>query len=250
MVTESNKYEFEKSSNYLARRGYQNDTTAKSEWKFLENTKPEVDQISRLLKEKNYQVTEYTGINGNEESFKSLSGKKVGIIHIATHGYFQSVEESKKTPFILQRMGDQQQEGATVDPMLRSGLIMTGGNKAWLCKKIPENIEDGVLMAKEISHVDLRGTDLVVLSACETGLGEVSSEGVFGLQRSFKQAGVQSLVMSLWDVNDDATRFMMTEFYSNLLSGKDKRAAFLEAKRKCKKEYKYPQYWAAFIMLD
>jgi CHAT domain-containing protein len=106
------------------------------------------------------------------------------------------------------------------------------------------------LTAREISRMDLRGTELVVLSACETGLGEVSSEGVFGLQRSFKQAGVKTLVMSLWQVNDEATRYMMTEFYSGLLSGKEKRVAFLDAKRKCKEQFPEPQYWAAFIMLD
>jgi CHAT domain-containing protein len=98
--------------------------------------------------------------------------------------------------------------------------------------------------------MDLRGTDLVVLSACETGLGEVSSEGVFGLQRSFKQAGVQTLIMSLWGVNDQATNYMMTQFYTNLLSGKDKREAFLKAKKSCKEKFPEPQYWAAFIMLD
>ena len=134
--------------------------------------------------------------------------------------------------------------------MLRSGLMLSGGNKAWQGDAIPEGIEDGVLTAKEISRMDLRGTELVVLSACETGLGDVSSEGVFGLQRSFKQAGVQTLVMSLWEVSDKATSYMMTQFYSNLLSGKDKRSAFLEAKRKCKEQFPYPQYWAAFIMLD
>jgi len=162
-----------------------------------------------------YQIREYTGETGNEESFKSLSGKREGIIHIATHGFFYTIEESRKNLFMLQRMGDQQQEKATVDPMLRSGLIMAGGNKDWLNEKIPENIEDGVLTAKEISRTDLRGTELVVLSACETGLGDVSSEGVFGLQRSFKQAGAQTLVMSLWEVNDKATSYMMTQFYSN-----------------------------------
>ena len=122
---------------------------------------------------------------------------------------------------------------------------MAGGNKAWQGEKIPENIEDGVLTAKEISHMDLSETDLVVLSACETGLGDVSSEGVFGLQRSFKQAGVQTIMMSLWEVNDEATRYMMTEFYSNLSSGKSKREAFLEAKQACKKKYIDPRYWAA-----
>ena len=250
MVAESQKYEFEKNSSYLAMRGYQSDTTVRSGWKFLNGTKPEVDQINNLMKEKHYQVTEYTGETGNEESFKSLSGKRESIIHIATHGFFLPVEESRKNLFMMQRMGDQQQERATVDPMLRSGLIMAGGNKAWLGEKIPENIEDGVLTAKEISHMDLRGTDLVVLSACETGLGDVSSEGVFGLQRSFKQAGVQTLVMSLWEVSDKATSYMMTEFYSGLLSGKEKRVAFLEAKQKCKEKFPEPRYWAAFIMLD
>ena len=250
MEAESKKYEFEKSRNYLAMRGYQHEIKDKKGWEFLEGTKPEIDQISSMMRQQDYQVTEYTGQNGTEESFKSLSGKKEGIIHIATHGFFESIEESRKNPFMLQRMGDQQQERATVDPMLRSGMIMAGGNKAWLGEKIPENIEDGVLTAKEISRMDLRCTDLVVLSACKTGLGEVSSEGVFGLQRSFKRAGVHTLVMSLWEVNDKATMFIMTEFYSNLLSGKDKRAAFLEAKRKCKKAFPEPQNWAAFIMLD
>jgi CHAT domain-containing protein len=247
MMAESQKYE--KRETLYAMRGY-NDTALRSGWKYLDGTKPEVDKISQLMKEKHYQVDEYTGETGNEESFKSLSGKKEGIIHIATHGFFLPVEESRKNLFIMQRMGDQQQERVIVDPMLRSGLIMAGGNKAWLGEKIPENIEDGVLTAREISRMDLRGTDLVVLSACETGLGDVSSEGVFGLQRSFKQAGVQTLVMSLWQVNDEATRYLMTEFYKGLLFGKEKRAAFLEAKLKCKEKYPEPRYWAAFIMLD
>jgi CHAT domain-containing protein len=134
--------------------------------------------------------------------------------------------------------------------MLRSGLMLSGGNRAWQGEKVSDSIEDGVLTAREISRMDLRGTDLVVLSACETALGEVSSEGVFGLQRSFKQAGVRTLVMSLWEVSDQATKYMMTEFYSNLLSGKDKRTAFLAAKRQCKEKFPEPQYWGAFIMLD
>jgi len=248
MKTESEKYE--KHENLYAMRGYSTDTTLRKGWEYLTGTLQEVDQISRLMKEKKYYVTKHTGASGNEESFKSLSGTGIGIIHIATHGFFYSIEESKKNLFMQMRMGDQQETSAGVDPMLRSGLGLAGGNRAWQGEKVSDSIEDGVLTAREISRMDLRGTDLVVLSACETGLGEVSSEGVFGLQRSFKQAGVRTLVMSLWEVSDQATRKMMTEFYSNLLSGKDKRTAFLEAKRKCKKEFPEPQYWAAFIMLD
>ncbi len=250
MKKESTKYEFEKSRSYLAFRGYNSDTTTRSGWEYLKGTKPEVEQIAQLMREKQYEVKEYTGVSGNEESFKSLSGEPHGIIHLATHGFFLPIEESRENPFMMQRIGDQQLDKPFIDPMLRSGLIMSGGNRAWLGEVIPENIEDGVLTAKEISHLDLRGTDLVVLSACETGLGEVSSEGVFGLQRSFKQAGVRTIVMSLWDVHDDATRLMMTKFYEGLLSGKEKREAFLEAKKSCKEKFPLPQYWAAFILLN
>jgi len=250
MKKESTKYEFEKSRSYLAFRGYNSDTTTRSGWEYLKGTKPEVEQISQVMREKQYEVKEYTGVSGNEESFKSLSGEPHGIIHLATHGFFLPIEESRENPFMMQRIGDQQLDKPFIDPMLRSGLIMSGGNRAWLGEVIPENIEDGVLTAKEISHLDLRGTDLVVLSACETGLGEVSSEGVFGLQRSFKQAGVRTIVMSLWDVHDDATRLMMTKFYEGLLSGKEKREAFLEAKKSCKEKFPLPQYWAAFILLN
>jgi CHAT domain-containing protein/lipopolysaccharide biosynthesis regulator YciM len=248
MLAESKKYE--KKENLYAMRGYQSDSTMRKGWGFLEGTLTEVQQINQLLKDKKYKTTFFTGESGNEESFKSLSGKKMGIIHIATHGFFETVADSKKNIFIQLRMGDQTLEKETVDPMIRSGLILSGGNRAWQGDTIPESIEDGVLTAKEICRMDLRGTDLVVLSACETGLGEVSSEGVFGLQRSFKQAGVQTLIMSLWGVNDQATNYMMTQFYTNLLSGKDKREAFLKAKKSCKEKFPEPQYWAAFIMLD
>lgn len=231
-------------------RGYSNDYSERSGWNPIHGTGIEAEQITRLLSDKNYQVKLYTGKEGMEESFKALSGKKNGIIHIATHGFFLPIEESRQNPFVLQRIGDDQPAKAIIDPMLRSGLIMAGGNKAWLGEDIPDNIEDGVLTAKEISHMDLRGTDMVVLSACETGLGEVSSEGVFGLQRSFKQAGVKTIVMSLWKVNDEATKYMMTEFYASMLSGKEKREAFLEAKQKCREKYIDPRYWAAFIMLN
>jgi CHAT domain-containing protein len=248
MVAESKKYG--KRENPYAMRGYSNDTTVRKGWEYLSGTLQEVDQIAQLMGVKQYDVTEFIGTRGNEESFKSLSGMGKGIIHIATHGFFLPVDESRKNLFMQMRMGDQRETNGGVDPMLRSGLMFSGGNRAWQGERIPETIEDGVLTAKEINRMDLRGTDLVVLSACETGLREVSSEGVFGLQRSFKQAGVKTLLMSLWEVNDQATRYIMTEFYAYLLSGKDKRTAFLEAKRKCKEKFPEPQYWAAFIMLD
>ncbi|MBO4243995.1 MAG: CHAT domain-containing protein, partial [Bacteroidales bacterium] len=114
---------------------------------------------------------------------------------------------------------------------------------------IPEG-GDGILTAKEISRLDFRGLDLVVLSACQSGLGEVTGEGVFGLQRGFKKAGAQTIVMSLWNVNDDATQLLMTEFFKNLTAGHSKREAFVMAQSQVRKKYPHPAMWAAFVMVD
>ncbi|MCR4560557.1 MAG: CHAT domain-containing protein, partial [Bacteroidales bacterium] len=104
--------------------------------------------------------------------------------------------------------------------------------------------------AKEISRLDFQGLDLVVLSACQTGLGEVTGEGVFGLQRGFKKAGAQTIIMSLWEVDDYATRLLMTEFFKGLTAGKTKREAFLSALDFVKAKNSDPKYWAAFVMVD
>ena len=127
---------------------------------------------------------------------------------------------------------------------------MSGGNAAWMGEPIPEGVEDGILTAQEVSELNLRGTSLVVLSACETGLGEVSGEGVFGLQRGFKKAGVQTLIMSLWQVSDEATCLMMSTFFQHLLNGEPKYDAFRAAQETVREKYRTPYFWAAFIMLD
>lgn len=134
----------------------------------------------------------------------------------------------------------------------RTGLILAGGQKAWLGEAIPDNVEDGILLAEEIASMDLTGTDLVVLSACETGLGEITSEGVFGLQRAFKKAGVQTLIMSLWKVDDGATSLFMQTFYKHWFEGETKHEAFAAAQKTVRenKDYSNPYYWAGFIMLD
>jgi CHAT domain-containing protein/tetratricopeptide (TPR) repeat protein len=246
-----------------------------------ELTKSEVNNTKNVI-----HPTVFTGTEGNEESFKALSGTSPKIIHIATHGFFlpqtQAEEFNNKRSFL---MGLQEQQKTDVDFSLsRSGLLMAGARKAWMGEAIPDSIDDGILTAREIAHLDLRGTDLVVLSACETGLGDVTGEGVFGLQRGFKKAGVNTLVMSLWKVDDKATKMMMTQFYGNLVEGQTKRAAFLNAQKYLKDyviqekydakitsdmsqekredlkkqqgdieiihPYASPQFWAAFIMLD
>jgi len=136
---------------------------------------------------------------------------------------------------------------------------MAGANHILEGDTLPDNVEDGILTAKEIAGVDLHGLDLVVLSACQTGLGDISQgEGVFGLQRGFKKAGANSILMSLWEVDDKATQILMTQFYKNLLSGQSKHQSLLNAQKNLREYrnangeqcYNSPKYWAAFILLD
>ena len=248
MVAESSSYTIKPS--LYAMRGMVTDTTTRAGWNYLSGTLSEVESIGKEIKKGKYSYTIYTGAKGNEESFKALSGKQTGILHIATHGFFLTPDETATQPFYAMRMGGDEMHSYKVDPMERAGLMLSGGNRAWKRDTIPTGIEDGILTAKEISQLDLRGTDLVVLSACQTGLGEVSGEGVFGLQRAFKQAGCKTLIMSLWNVSDEATNLMMTTFYQELLKGKNKREAFLLAQNSCRQKFKEPYYWAAFVMLD
>jgi CHAT domain-containing protein/Tfp pilus assembly protein PilF len=213
-----------------------NKDEARSALPYLQGTKTEVENIAAKMKKKKISTTLYEGSQANEESFKSLSGSDISVLHVATHGFFLPTDEKLS--------GDQS--------LVQSGLLLSGANYAWQNQTLPEGIEDGILTAKEISFMDLRKTDLVVLSACQTALGEITGEGVFGLQRGFKKAGARTIIMSLWPVDDNATLLMMTEFYTNLTNGTTKREAFLAAQNKVKTTagFENPRYWAAFIMLD
>ena len=132
-----------------------------------------------------------------------------------------------------------------------SGLLMSGANVVLRGMRLPQGIENGVLTAREISQLDLRGLDLIVLSACQTGQGELKEDGVYGLQRAFKKAGAKTLVMSLWSVNDAATQQMMSAFYTALASGQTRFRAFQTAQQSVRDAgYTDPFYWASFIMLD
>ena len=207
----------------------------------LPATKKEVESILQIFiksKPSPIKTESYMGIKGTETSFKALSSSNKRIIHIATHGFFND-------------------EKATSDNALsESGLCFAGADNKLLGEDIPLSVNDGILTAEEVSQMDLSGLDMLTLSACETGLGNITSDGVFGLQRGFKKAGANSILMSLWKVDDEATCKLMTEFYSNWIGKNMTKHDALEAAKtsvrtdKDHSQWQDPKYWAAFILLD
>ena len=218
--------------------------------KYLPGTLKEVEEISQNFKKQPRLITDITG---TEESFKSLAGSPIDIIHLATHGFFWSLDDAEKRSYVTflnpQNRGQQSEED---NALTRSGLFFSGANIGLKGETLPDDVEDGVLTALELSNMNLGQVDMVVMSACESGLGETSGEGVFGLQRGFKLAGANTLLMSLWKVDDTATQKLMSKFYCYYLSGKTKQESLTLAQQFLRNdpEYSDPEYWAAFILLD
>jgi len=254
LLTEAAKYPGEE-NNLMA---YHHPTTKGADrngFEYLEGAQREAEQIADMLNKKGITVTTYSGTKANEESFQALSGDHApSVIHLSTHGfYFPDTITSKQNreQLLFNAIGGQRFR-LSDDPLLRSGLVMAGGNIVWKGKPIPAGIEDGILTAKEVSNMNLMNTQLVVLSACQTGLGDVKgNEGVEGLLRGFKMAGVRYLMMSLWEVPDDETAEFMETFYREWLSGKPMRQAFLDTQKIMRSNYKGEPYkWAAFVMVE
>lgn len=201
----------------------------------LPGTEVEVKKIANLLGEKSVVYTE-----GQASERMAKSVRNAEVLHIATHGYFLEDEEvtEKKAAYFS-------------NPLLNAGLIFAGAeNFLRTGSPINEAGDDGILTAYEAMNLSLENCDLVVLSACETGLGDIKNgEGVYGLQRAFKIAGAESIVMSLWNVDDDATQQLMTSFYEEMLRSGDQHLAFRKAQQTVREKYPSPFYWAAFIMV-
>lgn len=209
----------------------------------LPATKTEIEGINRTLRSAGYAPTSFMQKTASESNLKGANSPTV--MHIATHGYFLKDVEVTGTGFGIHM------ENANENPLLRSGLILTGGGKTISGEQEPSlsSNDNGVLTAYEAMNLNLQGTSLVVLSACETGLGEVKAgEGVYGLQRAFQVAGAEALVMSLWKVDDAATQQLMTSFYSAWIKLGNKHQAFKQAQIQLMSKYKEPYYWGAFVM--
>jgi CHAT domain-containing protein/tetratricopeptide (TPR) repeat protein len=214
----------------------------------LPGTATEVQSIGDLLRRKHWLVSDYQGNQALEEVVKKAANPRV--LHLATHGFFLSDQQVK--------LGESLngQSSGLEDPMMRSGLFFAGADRTLNSQPTIEGVETGVLTAYEATALNLQGTELVVLSACETGRGQVQNgEGVFGLGRALQEAGAESVLMSLWSVPDRETQELMTLFYKNWLTGMDKpealRRAQITERDRVKDRYgeDLPYYWGAFILV-
>lgn len=230
----------------------------------LPGTEQEALACAQLLSEASISPRKHMGESGTEEAFKELSGTMSKLIHVATHSMY--ISDDLQEEITASEPGDT----LSADILDRTALLFSGANRTIKGATHKKDDNDGILTASEIAHLNLSNTDFVILSACETGLGDTSgggasalrSEGVFGLQRGFKKAGVQTIMMSLWKVDDDATKMFMEKFYQAWIADPEhsKIAALGAAQRAVRsyrgtingtyRDFSSPQYWAAFILLD
>jgi len=209
--------------------------------KSLPGTAIEINKISNLIKQKGWKVIEYTESTATEAVLKTEDNPT--ILHIATHGFFDNKKpDDNINTFSATRIAQ--------NPLLKSGILAAASGEL-LASGNSYNAQEGVLTAFEAMNLNYENTELVVLSACETGLGKIEAgEGVFGLQRAFLVAGADVLIMSIFKVSDEATQKLMEQFYNNWLNqGMKKREAFYAAQKEIKKDYPHPIFWGAFNMI-
>jgi CHAT domain-containing protein len=230
-----------------------NSASASGKLNYLEGTKTEVEQINQQLTTATWQTKLIENNEAIEENITKLEGKEAkGILHLATHGYafpeydFSDTSISKNSLRYSYRY--------STNPMVRSGLILAGGNWAWTGSDTLTKLgaeQNGILTALEVSQLNLKKTKLVVLSACETGLGKIEgSEGTFGLKRGFKLAGVEQMIVSLWSVPDPETMELMTLFYSDLTKTLNPVLSFEKAQKEMRTKYPTdPEKWAGFVLV-
>lgn len=229
------------------------DLRGDSPLEYLAGTREEVKNIQYILKQKNWKVYTHMSRDANEMKVKKeLEIKKPGIIHISTHGF--AFPDPKIDNLEITVLSDQKFYKFSENPMFRSGVFLSGANITWTgnqSKMLQLTGDDGVLTAAEVSNLNLSRTKLVVLSACETGLGKIEgSEGTFGLKRAFKLAGVEQLIVSLWKVPDKETQELMTIFYKNLSRSLNPVQSFEKAQKKMHLKYpNQPEKWAGFVLV-
>jgi CHAT domain-containing protein/Tfp pilus assembly protein PilF len=224
------------------------DSSSRNGFNYLSGSETEVRNIYALLQDHHINAQLFAGKEGSEEAVKNLnSNKSLSILHLSTHGFFFPDPQKRDT----ENFDDESAFTSSDNPLFRSGLIMAGAEYVWKGNEPIAGVEDGILTAYEVSNMYLPKTKLVVLSACETGLGDVKgSEGVYGLQRAFKMAGVEYIIVTLWQVLDKETSEFMILFYQNLLVKKSIPDAFKMTQDAMKNKYREEPYkWAGFVLI-
>lgn len=217
----------------------------RSGFDYLPETLNEVTDISDLLAVV-MNTTVYSGQKATESQFKLLSRHSPSVIHISTHGFYLK-GKGLKAPFFK----NLSLSSKITYKMSKCGLLFSGANNAWNGIYAQDVEEDCILTAAEVEKMDLSDTELVVLSACDTGLGDCESiDGVYGLSRAFKIAGAHTIVMTLWKVNDLVTKEFMYEFYGQIKEGLEYHEAFRIAQKKLRLKYQDPLLWAPFVIID
>ena len=243
------------SSNYGTYQTYRAIDASRNSILSLPGTLAEVEQLASIFDREGIPTNALLENAASEDVLKKVKSPR--ILHIATHGFFEPEREQQNQDLNREMlMSGLGQETVSENPYLRCGLYLAGAETTLKNRGNPDFQrpawqEDGILTAYEATLLDLRGTELVVLSACETGLGVTKNgEGVYGLQRAFQVAGAETVIFSLWKVADEQTQEMMGLFYMNWLeNGMGKRAAFKAAQQTIKEKYEDPYFWGAFVMI-
>ena len=245
----------------LSPNDYSRDLGSGTTLRRLPGTGAEVTAIAELMQERQWKTNVYTGELALKRVVEGASSPRV--VHLATHGFFLpdqpiTIQQLKVQQLKAGRLGlDESERSGLEDPMLRSGLYFAGANRTLAGKPLAEGLDNGVLTAMEAGNLNLGGTELVVLSACDTGQGDVKNgEGVFGLRRALQEAGAQEVLMSLWSVPDSETLELMKRFYTKWLAGTEIHEALKEGQLEMREKVKathdgkdLPYYWGAFVLV-
>lgn len=257
LIAATEKYNIKQQDNELYAGLQRSGSESDGSWPYLRGTLVEAEYVKAKMDSINVPTRLLTGVEANEESFKAMDRNSPQLLHVATHGFYFSSQESYEISNFMDFLSNAQNLDSVAeaqnknDAMLRAGLILAGGNRAWSNKEAIEGVEDGILTGREISNLNLSNTKLLVLAACQSGLGETNDhEGVFGLQRAFKLAGVETIIMTLWRIPDATTAELIRLFYDNWTAGMEKHAAFKKAQKQIREQYHNPYFWAGFVILD
>lgn len=211
---------------------------------YLNESLAEVEAISDIAENNGVTVYNFCGHHGSEPALRSLSGQRLSVIHFATHGFYYPENKNGQPPY-LSNIKD------NGNPLSRCGLLLANSEPAWAGGFSQDCREDGILLGSEVSRLDFSKVNLIVLSACNTGVGDLNAEGITGLQSAFKRAGANSILCTLSRVDDSVAKLFMPAFYKKLLSGASPHdsynAAILTLRRS---GFENPRYWAPFILIS